>query len=76
MRLSTLLFFTSSLTIPALADAQREFREYLPFEGYNAAAALPADYDVPGELEPEGDGAGAEDGIESEGEVADAAAVD
>jgi hypothetical protein len=39
-----------SLVLPGLAHAQREFRDYLPFEGYDAATALPADYAVPGEL--------------------------
>jgi len=43
------------LAVPALAgspnaDAQEPFREYLPFEGYNAIVPLPPDYDVPGEL--------------------------
>jgi hypothetical protein len=32
------------------ARAQQPFREYLPFEGYDAITALPPDYDVPGEL--------------------------
>jgi hypothetical protein len=35
---------------PGPAEAQREFRTYLPFEGYNAAAGLPPDYEVPGEF--------------------------
>src|SRR5690554_2313973 len=39
-----------SLALPGIASAQREFREYLPFEGHDAAAALPPDWDVPGEL--------------------------
>ncbi len=30
--------------------AQMPFREYLPFEGYDAATSLPPDYEVPGEL--------------------------
>jgi len=33
---------------PALA--QMPFREYVPFEGYDAMTPLPPDYDVPGEL--------------------------
>lgn len=37
-------------TLSAPANGQREFREYLPFEGYAGASALPADYEVPGEL--------------------------
>jgi hypothetical protein len=49
-RPTALLFIASIVVIAELADAQREFREYLPFEGYDAAASLPADHDVPGEL--------------------------
>jgi hypothetical protein len=38
------------LALAAGAPAQEPFREYLPFEGYAGAAALPPDADVPGEL--------------------------
>lgn len=36
--------------IATAAAAQMEFREYLPFEGYDGMAELPPDYLVPGEL--------------------------
>jgi hypothetical protein len=49
-RLRITLLAAASLAVSSLAHAQREFREYLPMEGYDGAAALPADYDVPGEL--------------------------
>ena len=49
-RLSLLSFVAVSLTTPGLGQAQLEFREYLPFEGYDGAASLPPDYEVPGEL--------------------------
>ncbi|HEX6993982.1 MAG TPA: DUF4159 domain-containing protein [Gammaproteobacteria bacterium] len=45
-------FAVALLTVLCLgpADAQEPFREYLPFEGYDAITPLPPDYDVPGEL--------------------------
>ncbi|MBN1237010.1 MAG: DUF4159 domain-containing protein [Gammaproteobacteria bacterium] len=39
-----------SVTAAMQGQAQMPFREYLPFEGYDAAASLPPDHDVPGEL--------------------------
>ena len=39
-----------SLFVSTAAHAQREFREYLSFEGYAGQGSLPADYDVPGEF--------------------------
>lgn len=36
--------------LPHMALGQREFREYIPFEGVNAAASRPSDWNVPGEL--------------------------
>ena len=48
--LRVLLFAVLGLGLAELCYAQRECREYLPFEGHDAAAALPADYQVPGEL--------------------------
>lgn len=48
--LRVLLLAALGLGISGGSHAQREFREYLPFEGRDAAAALPTDYDVPGEL--------------------------
>jgi hypothetical protein len=38
------------LLVPALAHAQREFRVYPSFEGADAAAPLPPDWQVPGEV--------------------------
>src|SRR5689334_18741230 len=38
------------LLAPALAQAQREFREYPSFEGADAAAPLPPDWKVPGDV--------------------------
>ena len=35
---------------PRLAEAQREFRVYPSFEGEDADAPLPPDWNVPGEL--------------------------
>ena len=49
-RFSVLALVAASLLIPRLLYAQREFREYEPFEGYDGDARLPADHDVPGEL--------------------------
>lgn len=40
----------AALLVPAVAEAQREFREYPSFEGEDAAAPLPPDWNVPGEL--------------------------
>ena len=39
-----------ALALPQPASSQLEFREYLPFEGRNAMADLPADYDRPAEF--------------------------
>ena len=47
-RLVAALLISASLSGSAIA--QREFREYLPFEGYAGASSLPIDYSVPGEL--------------------------
>jgi hypothetical protein len=38
------------LLAPVTAQAQREFEEFPSFEGASAAAPLPADWEVPGEL--------------------------
>jgi hypothetical protein len=48
-RLSCLLL-AAVLGASASAHAQREWREYLPFEGYNGMAPIPLDADVPGEF--------------------------
>ena len=40
----------ATLLMPATAQAQREFREYPSFEGADADAPLPPDWNVPGEL--------------------------
>jgi Domain of unknown function (DUF4159) len=48
LRLATLAL--ASLLVVGKAQAQREFREYPSFEGAAAAAPLPSDYKVPGEL--------------------------
>lgn len=40
----------ATLALSVSASAQMPFREYLPFEGYDAITPLPPDYDVPGEL--------------------------
>jgi hypothetical protein len=40
----------AALLAPAVAQAQREFREYPSFEGADADAPLPPDWNVPGEL--------------------------
>ena len=45
-----MLLLATSLLAPQPLRAQLEFREYLPFEGYNGMTSLPSDYAVPGEL--------------------------
>lgn len=40
----------AALAVHGAAGAQPEFRTYLSFEGYDGEAALPADYQVPGEF--------------------------
>jgi hypothetical protein len=49
-RLALPLLAIWCLAAVAPGQAQQPFREYLPFEGYDALTALPPDYDVPGEL--------------------------
>jgi hypothetical protein len=50
MRRLKLRDFVFLLLWPAAALAQQPFVEYLPFEGYDGASALPRDYDVPAEF--------------------------
>jgi hypothetical protein len=45
-----LLLLIAGLAFAVVARAQQPFRTYIPFEGRDGAAALPADADVPGEL--------------------------
>jgi hypothetical protein len=47
---TTLALAGAVLPSSLVAEAPREFREYPSFEGEDAAAALPADWNVPGEL--------------------------
>jgi hypothetical protein len=45
-----LMLATATLLAPKIAEAQREFRVYPSFEGEDADAPLPPDWNVPGEL--------------------------
>jgi hypothetical protein len=45
-----LTFCATALLAPAMAGAQREFRQYPGFEGEDTEAPLPSDWNVPGEL--------------------------
>jgi hypothetical protein len=47
---SMLAVLTAAFLATRVAHAQREFREYPSFEGEDAAAPLPPDWKVPGEL--------------------------
>jgi hypothetical protein len=44
------LVLAAALLAPSVAEAQREFRQYPSFEGEDADAPLPPDWNVPGEL--------------------------
>ena len=46
----TLALLATALLTPAMAGAQSPFREYPSFEGADADAPLPPDWNVPGEL--------------------------
>src|SRR5262245_14216108 len=47
---SLLALAAATLLAPGVAHAQREFRVYPSFEGEDAEAPLPPDWNVPGEL--------------------------
>jgi len=50
MRRTVLALLAAAACVSMPGQAQQPFREYLPFEGYDALTPLPPDYDVPGEL--------------------------